>query len=427
MLKVLKNIYLGLLVLIAAFPILPFAIRSIVTILILLVAISNASYSPEKKPWKILVLFALPIICLGLSLLYTNDFSAGMRDLTQLLSFIAIPLAFFLYPVSSQNKRLLSFVFIGSVLVLIAYQSIKIGYNHEELFAKPTAYELKINGFKNYTEASASELQAIKTRRLRSFCNDITQSHPTYQAIWTVFAIALLVFYRKSLRGKFLKFFGLLAILILLGWLLMLSSRMPIIAGVIATIVFGVKKSITSKLAVASAFALIGIMVYLSVPNINNRVNEIFESSKNIINPDSTVKDFSSTNVRFGIYSCVFDLHQNKPIIGYGIGGVQDTLTECLTTKINSRVYNWKTYNTHNQYFYILLATGYLGFAVFLLWIFYFFKIAIKKKYRIFSFFFLFTLLCLITENVWARNDGILFFGFFSGLFLFNTIRNSHE
>lgn len=426
-LKVLKNIYLTLLAIIAAFPILAFELRSIITILILLVAVIHIILSPQKISWKILGVFALPFICLGLSLIYTKDLSAGVKDLTQLLSFIVFPLAFFLFPISSKNKRFLSYVFIGSVLILILYQGIKIGVNHEELFAEPTAKELKDNTIESYADASANELQTIKTRRLRSFCNDTTNSHPTYQAIWTVFAMALLYFNRKALKSKLLKFSGSIAVLIMIGWLLLLSSRMPIIAGIIATMLLGVKKSIKLKLTVASVFSVVGVIIYLSVPNINSRVNEIFESSKNLISPESKARDFGSTNVRLGIYNCVLDLHQNKPVIGYGIGGIQEALTHCLTTKVNPKVYKWKTYNTHNQYFYFLLATGYLGLAVFLFWIFYLFKFAINKKLRIFSFFFLFILLCLLTENVLARNDGVLFFGFFSGLFLFNTTANSHE
>lgn len=417
-------IYVFLLGISASFPLLPYGLRSVSTILSLSVAIILAikHIKVSNKSWLAFFYFNIPILILSISLFYSGQVDEGIKDLTQMLSLVAFPLAFVLHSISKKEVRFLKLIFIFSVLILILYQAAKIGLNYDILFAPPSTDELKMNGITSISEASFNEIQSIKTRRVRNFLHLITNTHPTYQAIWSIFAIALLVDLKIFLKNLRKKVFSLISLIILTLWVFILASRMPLVAGALSTIIIGFKFPIKTKLIFIASVIGLSLLAYFFMPNIQYRVNEVLVSSKNLIQSDSDVRDFNSTNIRLGIYSCALELHQSRPLLGFGLGNVQNHLSKCLVTKINPEIYNWRIYNTHNQYLYFLLTTGILGVIFLFIWIFKLFQIAFRNKTRLFSFLLNFILICFLTENIWSRNDGVLFFGFFSGLLLFNFL-----
>ena len=74
-----------------------------------------------------------------------------------------------------------------------------------------------------------------------------------------------------------------------------------------------------------------------------------------------------------------------------------------------------------------LSAAGFVGLLIILFWTVYFIGLAYLHQNKLFLIFLLFILTCLLTENVWVRNDGVLFFGFFAGLLLFNSKQLTDE
>lgn len=422
--KVLNHINFALLVIVASFPILSFELRSISTTLLLVLSIFFYFKSREYyiRPWKILLLYSLPMLVLAFSLIYSEQIGEGAKDLIQLLSFLVFPLAFVLNPITQNKVIKLKIVFIASILILILYQIIMIGVNFETIFGEPSSYELKINGISEEANATAKEIQKIKTRRFRNYILEITNTHPTYQSIWIIFAVGLSFSLWKKIKLQWLKTVFVINTILLLIFLVMLSSRMPLIAGGIAALAIMVKQSFKTKVLVTLSLISLGFLVYILVPSISIRIDEVLTASKSLIQKESDVRDFNSTNVRLGIYSCSQELFISKPIFGYGVGNVQPPLTNCLVNQVNSKIYNWRSYNTHNQYLYFLLATGVVGFVVLIFWVWKLFQWAYIYQLQLFKFFYIFILICFLTENILTRNDGVLFFGFFAGLLLFNSI-----
>lgn len=422
--KIFNHINFALLVIVASFPILSFGLRSISTILLLALSIFFYFKSREyfNRPWKILLVYSLPMLILAFSLIYTEQLGEGAKDLIQLLSFLVFPLAFVLNPIHQNQVNKLKFVFIASILVLVFYQMIVIGLNFETVFSEPSNYELKINGISEEANATADEIQKIKTRRFRNYILEITNTHPTYQAIWIIFAVGLGFSLWKEIKLQWLKAVFVINSILLLIFLVMLSSRMPLIAGGIAALVTMVKHSFKTRVLISLSLIIFGFLVYTLVPSISLRLNEVLKASKSLIQEESDVRDFNSTNVRIGIYSCSKELFISKPIFGYGVGNVQQPLSNCLVSQVNSKIYNWRSYNTHNQYLYFLLATGIVGFVVLIFWIWKLFQWAHIHQLQLFMFFLTFILICFFTENILTRNDGVLFFGFFTGLLFFNSI-----
>lgn len=426
-LRIIKPVYLSLLSLLAAFPLLPFALRSVIIILVLVLAIIYSVSESFNRPIKLGLIYALPFLVLLFSLSYSKMPLEGLKDIIQLLSFIILPLIFILYPVSIKSTKWLYKVFYSSVFFLVLYQATNLVVNIDTVHAEPSAQELKYNGITNILNADPNEIEAIKVRRFRTFVKSISNTHPTYQSIWIVFAVALCLFTWHCSMKKIEKTIRIVTMLIMVSWLFMLSSRMPILAGITAALIFGVKQSLKAKIIWLSIAVGLCFVSYLLIPSLNNRINEVYSSGLKSVNLESGVRQFNSTNIRLGIYSCGIMIHNKRPVIGYGVGGVQENLTDCLVSRINPKIYQWRTYGTHNQYLYMLLSTGYIGLVILLFWIFYLFKISFKHNLILFLFFFTFCLICMLTENILARNDGVLFFGLFTGILFFNPINRRYD
>lgn len=424
--KVLNHINLGLIMIIASFPILSFGLRSISSILLLVFSLFFYLKTRKRfdRPWKVMLVYSLPLLMLAFSLSYSEQIRNGVKDLIQLLSFIVFPLAIILNPIPKKQVDKIKVVFVVSVLVLVIYQIVMVGLNFETVFSEPSKYELKINGIFDGINAKASEIQEIKTRRFRSFSKSITNSDPTYQSIWLVFSIILTILNWKKNKSFFIRLLSVFGIILMLVWLLMLSSRMPIIGGILGALVIYLRASFKTNIILILILIIASLLAYKYISSINYRINEVFNTGMNLISPETKVRDFNSTNIRLGIYKCSLKLNLEKPFLGYGLGNVQNHLSNCLVSNVNSKIFSWRDYNTHNQYIYVLLVSGYLGIIVFFYWIYYLFQVAIKYRLYLFTCLFLFVLFCFMTENILARNDGVLFFGFFTGLVFFNPLSN---
>jgi len=77
-----------------------------------------------------------------------------------------------------------------------------------------------------------------------------------------------------------------------------------------------------------------------------------------------------------------------------------------------------KMYNTHNQYLFIWLSSGIIGFVIFIGILFYYFKKSIEFKDEVmFSILVLYSFTFLF-ENVLSRQSGVIFFCFIINYFL---------
>ncbi|MFH4963793.1 O-antigen ligase family protein [Gaetbulibacter sp. M235] len=268
-------------------------------------------------------------------------------------------------------------------------------------------------------------VSGVKIRRFRSFLLDITDTHFTYQGLWIIFSIFFLS--KQGLQKfKLKKYKGLLLFgiaIILVGWLFLISSRMPIIAMVIAAfyVMFVLGRiTIKSQLLLLLVTLLCLNISYFVFTTFRVRVNEIFKNKFEFPTETKNSYSYTSVNVRNGIYSCVLSLAKENLIFGVGVGDSQDELNKCYTNKIGAKIYTWKDYNTHNQYFFFLVASGLIGVVLFLALLYLHWKTATNRSNQIYLYFI--TIICLIslTENILSRSDGVMFFAFFSGLFLFN-------
>ena len=114
-------------------------------------------------------------------------------------------------------------------------------------------------------------------------------------------------------------------------------------------------------------------------------------------------------------------IKDNKSIFGYGQGDTQNYIDYYLYSYNLGP--NWYDgFNVHNQYLHLFITYGVFVLFLFLIYLFYSFKSAIKHSNYLFVVFLIISSFVFIFEVTLVRNKGLVFFYFFNTLFLANFI-----
>lgn len=423
------KIFLFITILLGCFPILSFGMRSIVTIIwsILGIYIFYTKKNRCKLDTDILI-FISPYLLIFLSLFYSTNVDYGLNTLVKMLSFIIFPLIFYLnrdFFTKKQIYQILDF-FSLSVLILVSYQLLQIIFHYDVFNSSLTLEEIKANGFTNILEIGNEKIAQIKLRRFRNFIIKISNTHTTYQGLW----ICLTIFYsglRFLKSTKYLsKIINIIIIIVLLLWFNLISARMPFLAFIIAltlVLILFYKVSVSKKILMILLPSFLLTVLFLFNNPFSTRVKEYYKTGFSFLNNTSNSSQFNSSNVRNGIYFCDLKLIKKHPFIGVGLGDVQDELNNCYNESIGADIYEWHSYNSHNQYAFFWISSGILGLlSILSLLVLCFYKAFNNKNYLL---FFVTCIISLVffTENLLERSDGLFFSCFFMSILYFNRLK----
>ena len=427
--KNLKTTFLILTYLLGCFPILTFGMRSVITIAwsvlgVFLFLKKQGGHKLQKDIW----MFVLPFLIMLLSLSYSSNIDYGLATLVKMITLIIFPIILYLNRDFFSKKQIskLFYFFSFSLLILVIYQALLVLLNSNFIYGNITIQEIKSNGFKNLSEISLDKINQIKIRRFRNFIIKISNTHTTYQGLWICFGVFFLSLELKKNKSKLFLFLNVLSIMILSIWFYMVSARITflalsvsVVSFVFVFLEFSKRIKILISLLLSSFFIA---FLFLSNP-ISTRVKEYYKTGFSLLDKKTKSTKFNSSNVRNGIYYCDFKLIQNSPILGIGIGDIQDSLNSCFKKDLSSDIYKWHTYNSHNQYIYFWISTGILGLISIVFLILKTFAFSLKEKNKL-----LFLITCLIaitffTENLLERSDGLMFYSFFTGILFFNKLK----
>lgn len=427
------SIFSLLTLLLSAFPILPYIIRSLIIILML---ISFFIYSGKQK-WKnisynkSLFFSLLPFAFLLLSLFYSEDLHKGIQRLIQMLPFFVFPIIYYsqreLITEGILAKCLMIFAF--SVVLLVIYQTFYSLFFWDYVFSEPTKIELKnlnLDNFKNLNESLVNE---IKLRRFRNFLSNITDTHTTYQGVWIVFTLAIISLNVFKQKSKIIKAVLVVVAIFLISWLFIISTRGPLLALIVASITSFIlykNKKIRNRIVLILIISMISIIFlgYKIFPGFKLRIDEVFITKLELPTRGLDIYSFNSTNVRYGIYYCAFDIIKENLLFGVGVGDLQKELNICYENKINAKVYLWNDYNTHNQFLFFWGSSGVFGVIFFVMSLMFFYKAALKENNLLYIFFIVSSSIVFLTENVLSRSDGVIFYSFFNSIMLFKSTLN---
>lgn len=432
-----QNIFIYLTYLLAIFPVLPFIARSITMILwsVTGVVLWLLNYSTQKeiikskaKYFKYFVISVLPFLYLVLSLFYSENFSEGLKKLIKMLSFLIFPLIFYLNRDVFSKKMIknIIWIFCFSVVAFIIFQIIASVFNIDYLLADLTEEEIRRNNLSKLSTIEPNTINSIKIRRFRSSILELVDTHFTYQGLWISFVFFVFVKegYLRLNKNRVQSIILFFTAAVLIIWLMLLSTRMPLLAIIIAsfiTLFMFIKVKVKTLIFLIITSVLLSLTSYFVFIPIKVRVDEIFTTKFSLPTTGNDIQTYNSVNVRNGIYYCSVDVIKNNILFGVGIGDQQDQLNMCYKNKIGAKIYKWRDYNSHNQYLFFLLCTGIGGLLFFLMSIYIQIKKAITLNQATHFYFLVIIILISITENILVRSDGIMFYAFFGNLFLFNS------
>ncbi len=249
--------------------------------------------------------------------------------------------------------------------------------------------------------------------------------HPIYISLFI--GISLINLTRLSIHYKnksiilspiiFVMFFQILTLFII-------SGKATILALIIVAIFIYFhkyqNKTKTALFCILSAI-IIGAILFLT-PQTRSRFKELINKKTYYI---QKLNENNSSQIRIAIWKTSLENIKKAPILGYGIGDVQNVLNSSY--KSNYPILLKTQYNSHNQYFGVWLSTGILGLIFFIYFLYFNFKIGFINKDFTFLAILLFFCINFLTENIIERQAGATLFFFFINLFGFYNYSKSLE
>lgn len=372
---------------IAFFILLPNSIKEFPFILLGLFSI--VIFIRERKiDTKMFIILVLFFVVNLFSLLYTKDLFYGLKRIEGFLPLLYLAFSYCVFSKMElrferkfvENWILIfngsNFVFLIVVSLYFYYQNIPITYN-----------------------------------TIRTVFDEIPliNMHPIYLSITSVLGLMSCVFiFRNNLK----KCSFLIVVNILL--LFLTGARATFIGFfmILFLVLFFGRLSLKIKFSVGVVSCFLIYFLFAFNSDFKKRFQEmIIPVSYSKVNPNN------STSVRIAVWDCgIQKIKSSNTLIGNGIGDVPSVLQQCYDAQYPELE---KYYNTHNQYFSILLGTGLIGLLSFLLFFVYLLVNALKNKNNFLLVLVLFYLYIFNFENIIERKYGILLLLFFL-FFVFN-------
>lgn len=376
--------------------------------IIYIILLKKIIFSDSKAFLIFTSIFLLELI----GLVYSPDIPEGLTIIETTASLLLFPLIFSTIPrLDKQQFNLIIIVFFISCLSLFFFVILS-NINFYELFHSDYISQFLYN--------------------LKNIFNE-NYIHPGYFSLFGIFSVFTIFKVWSTISSPNTKLLIVFFSLILFFLPTVTSSKSFIIAGFIlllAAPIF-ISKNIKAKmmvLAIGITSISIFIIYILIVPNrilqiFSNYINHITDQpveeiyayeDRNII---SGLEAWKGTNRLIVWKNSIEVIGDNNLLIGIGTGGVQQNLV--ANYEKNKESWHIRYLNSHNQYLDFMLAYGFLGLILFIYLLYFSFKTALNRKdYYYFIFLFLFAFGCL-TENLFARQWGVVFYSFFNALFYY--------
>ena len=247
--------------------------------------------------------------------------------------------------------------------------------------------------------------------------------HPAYIGAFIMASILILIHAIYSSTSKKAILLKVVIIVFFINMLLLLNSRTAFYSLIVITPVHLLleTKSLKNRIIILFAYLIcISILWYFIVNEFSlyYRLLLQFEKAYDWLTTGKILE--VAVDPRYYIYQCNYNLFLEKPWFGYGVGDIQYNLNSCYVNNEYFELYD-KEFNSHSNYFFLLLSGGILLLGSFLFLIVYNLKQSIQRKdYLFFSFLILFILVG-ISENFLVRLNGILFFSIFNSVFYYRN------
>jgi O-antigen ligase len=384
------------------FPILPFKIKGVVALFFIIIVL----FSRKKRKLEVNYLFLLNaslFVIYFFSLTYSVNFKEGISKLETTLSLFIFSIGFLL--LSGNKKAVNNIVEYGNIF--------KYTFIASSFFLSILIFILSFN-YGNYIT------QKINLSR---FVYDLGEGflwmrdHPIYLSIYlsiSLFLIAEIFNQSKRKHQIILLLVGIFEVIVVF----ILSRKGVIISLLLSFLIFSLIKIKNKKKVFLSFFIFMTAIIFLGqnyFPDTAKRFREVLDKKSY-----DGVVSYSSTSIRFGIYKCSFEKIKESWLFGYGIGDAGEELRKCYKDK--SELLYIGNFNSHNQFFGIILRVGVFGLLLFIISIILNLIFLYKRKdYSAFSII-LMLVFFMLTENIIDRQNGVILFSLLINYFIFRNL-----
>lgn len=251
-----------------------------------------------------------------------------------------------------------------------------------------------------------------------SFINFHYLGFSLYVGIAIVLTFTFWLLHRKSMPPWFRKSAPFILVF-LSGILLLLSSRSTIVFTLILTVylLWRARKN-ASKLEVLLVIGMIGLAVVFVISN--RALMEKFRDAVNFEGHYEVTEYWGGRGFRELIWDCAAHVIEANPVFGAGYGDQQAELELCFRRhRYQALLLKGNTFNAHNLFLQITLATGLLGLALFLIALGYATCRLWKQGAIVYFAFLILFLGTSLTESHFNRNAIVLLYAFFHAFFYF--------
>lgn len=398
-----ENILLYLLCIILSTLPLNFAFGSISIIIFLIISLCQKNLKFSFSTALVLPIFLY--LLMSISLIWTIDFDATLSGLKKSIIFLLVPIAFLFLPKLStfQISKIIRFFSFSMVFYAIYFL---------------------ISAIFKYFETQNSEV---------FFFHELVSLE--LNAIYMATFASLALFYFVSIENK--SSIERLAMFTLLLFVFLLSSRSIFFVDLILIICYYIFFSKTHegvKVITVFAFILFLIISVSSSQEIKDRLLSESETAfvDNILNKNLTVEeerinnvtieeawnknDFQQNNFFPGTALRVFQVRVFKEMLneqnifykGFGLGASQLEIEKKVDQ--HQLFLGYKVFNFHNQYIQTFAELGVCGFIIVVLMLLINLKNAIYNRNFLHLVFALMMIILLLTESMFCRQRGIIFF-----------------
>ncbi len=261
----------------------------------------------------------------------------------------------------------------------------------------------------------------------RNIFSEETNIHLPYLGLLFVFSIFIGIFWLTNKKyNPIIKVVVSLCCLVLLLSITVFSARMSLVTFVLVGCFLFVTLIKNWKLKIILSIFLVGGSLYTVMNSpIKKRFQEMIETKWELPSDKQNDKEHT-VNFRYGVYHCALQIIKTHFWFGVGKHKVTSYLDNCYDTFTFTGTNDFKkvTYNSHNQYLDMLLSYGIFGCLFLVFTIFYG---VYKTPHKLYLVFMTTVALALLTENLFDRQIGVMFFTFFNTLFFITNYKTAQS
>lgn len=338
-----------------------------------------------------------------LSLCYSSNLDYGFSVISRLTYFLIIPILIINTKFRFNNNfvaKLFRYYIFSCLLACLIYLVVAAINTFE--YANVNPFNKNNGNFFSYIQFTL-----------------VIKKHPIYFGTNILFAMAI-IFYSLLYREFDLKIStkAKISVTIFFTFIVFLLNSFMLIIIYFVIIILFLYKAIannllkTTKLQLSMGLVVIMTTIALSSSFILQKSNGV-HLINDLTTRDYSGNDFTAVKARNAKIYCSLQVIKNNFIFGVGAGDCPDELLKQYLLNKFQHGYERK-FNSHNQFLTTFISTGIIGFTLLIAMLIVLIKIAIKQKNLLLLIFVFINTLFFLSESVLERQQGIVFFVFFS-------------